>query len=362
MGLTVVPPTATTAGGQQVFRASPILATNVVAFSHSTTPFIAAYPWSAGYGSKYANPASLITTGPGAGLSFAPNGSAVAFGNGSASTTALNAYVWSSGFGTRYQGTTVSSSLYQTAFSPDTAYVAAAGTSTPYVSVLPWTGSGFGTKVSDPGTTPAGASYSAVFAPSNDSIVVGHSTSPNVTAYPWSSSGFGTKYGDPGTPPASTGYAVAFTPTGSALAIGHSTTPFISVYPWSAGFGTRYNSPAVVPPNSGVGVSFSKAGDAVVVAATTTSPFVAAYQWSSSGFGTKYGDPGTAIGGSPAAGTGNKVAFAADDSAVAIGHATSPYISVYPWTYASGFGTKYSDPGTTAAGSATGISFGTLYT
>ena len=31
---------------------------------------------------------------------------------------------------------------------------------------------------------------------------------------------------------------------------------------------------------------------------------------------------------------------------MAVAHFTSPYVSVYPWTPGSGFGTKYADPST----------------
>lgn len=363
MTLVVLPATSTTAGGAKVFNQTSILATNVIAIGHTTTPYITAYPWAGGFGTKYNDPGSLPATASSAcGVSFAPNGSAVALGRFTASTTNVTAYSWSSGFGTRYQGTTVSAQTRQAVFSPDSAYIAAAQDATPYIAVLPWSSSGFGTRVSDPGTTPTGAGYGVAFRPQNDAIVVAHATSPYTTAYPWSSSGFGTKYNDPGTAVAGIGYATWFTPTGSDVAISHATSPFVSVYSWSSGFGTKYGNPANVPPNSGTGVAFTRAGTTIAVASQTTSPYVAAYAWSSSGFGTKYADPGTAIGGSPAVNTGNKLAFAVDDSAIAIVHNTSPYISAYPWDTTNGFGTKYSDPGTAIAGTGNGVAFGTMFT
>lgn len=357
MTLAVLPATATTAGGAKVFNQTSILATNVIGIAHGTTPFVSAYAWSAGFGSKYANPGTLPAVAS-YGISFAPNGSAVALGRATTTTTNLFGYPWSSGFGTRYLGTTVSQTIYQTAFSSDSAYVAAAGSATPYISILPWSNSGFGTKVSDPGTAPAGSSQGVSF--KADALVVAHATSPFISGYPWSSSGFGTKYGDPGSAPAGTGVSIAFSPTGADIVVSHTTTPFVSAYPWSAGFGTKYGNPANVPPGNGSGVAFTRAGTTVAVAATTT-PFVAAYPWSSSGFGTKYANPGTAVGGTPQANS-NSITFAADDSAVALVHATSPYISAYPWDTTSGFGTKYSDPGSALAGIGYGVAFGTMYT
>ena len=74
---------------------------------------------------------------------------------------------------------------------------------------------------------------------------------------------------------------------------------------------------------------------AIAVAHNTT-PFITAYPWSGSGFGTKYANPSTL----PAAGTGYAVAFSPDGSAIAVAHNDSPYITAYPWS-GSGFGTKY---------------------
>ena len=36
-----------------------LTATNAIAVAHSNTPYITAYPWSAGFGTKYADPATL---------------------------------------------------------------------------------------------------------------------------------------------------------------------------------------------------------------------------------------------------------------------------------------------------------------
>jgi hypothetical protein len=89
-----------------------------------------------------------------------------------------------------------------------------------------------------------------------------------------------------------------------AIAVVHNTTPFVSAYPWSgSGFGTKYADPATLPTGAGRGVAFSPAGDAIAVA-HTTSPFVSAYPWSVSGLGTKFANPATLP-----TDTGNGVAF-----------------------------------------------------
>ena len=95
------------------------------------------------------------------------------------------------------------------------------------------------------------------FNPAGTDIAVAHTTTPFVSVYPWSA-GFGTKYADPATPPASTGNGVDFSPNGTDIAIAHNTTPFISVYPWTSGtgFGTKYANPATLPTGTGNGVAF----------------------------------------------------------------------------------------------------------
>jgi len=44
---------------------------NDVAVAHQTSPFVTAYPWSSGFGTKYANP-STLPTGDGFGVAFLP--------------------------------------------------------------------------------------------------------------------------------------------------------------------------------------------------------------------------------------------------------------------------------------------------
>ena len=43
--------------------------TSTIAVAHITTPFISTYPWSAGFGTKYANPATLPASS-GLGVAF----------------------------------------------------------------------------------------------------------------------------------------------------------------------------------------------------------------------------------------------------------------------------------------------------
>jgi hypothetical protein len=328
---------------------------DAVAVAHAGSPYVTAYLWSSsGFGTKYADPATL-PTGTGIGVAFSPVGGAIAVSHSTAPI--ITAYPWSgSGFGTKYADPATlptGATIGGVAFS-SLGDAVAVGSSLSRVSVYPWNVStGFGTRYTNPATLPTGVGYGISFSPTDDAIAVAHATTPFVSAYPWNvSTGFGTKYTNPATLPAGTGNGVAFSPAGDAIAVAHNTTPFISAYPWnvSTGFGTNYTNPATLPTSSGNGVAFSPAGDAVAVAHATT-PFVSAYPWSSSGFGTKYTDPATL----PTS-TGTGVAFSSVGDAIAVAHAGSPYVTAYPWS-SSGFGTKYTDPTTLPASTGNGVAF-----
>ena len=89
---------------------------------------------------------------------------------------------------------------------------------------------------------------------------------------------------------------------GNDIAIAHQGTPFISVYPWSSGFGTKYADPSTAVAGDGRSVAFSPSGNDIAIA-HNDAPNISVYPWSS-GFGTKYANPATAI---PS--TGQGVAF-----------------------------------------------------
>jgi len=325
-----------------------------IAFGASSSPFVLAYTWSgSGFGTKYANPATL-PTGSGSGIAFSPASDAIAMAHGT--SPFVSAYPWSgSGFGTKYANpaTLPNGNGQGIAFSPASDAIAVAHNNPPTVSAYPWSGSGFGTRYSDPATPPTGEGYGVAFSPAGNAIAVAHTSSPFVSAYPWSGSGFGTKYANPATLPTGSGNGIAFSPASDAIAMAHGTSPFVSAYPWSgSGFGTKYADPATLPTGAGSSVAFSPAGDAIAVA-HTTSPFVSAYPWSGSGFGTKYTNPATLP-----TGNGIGVAFSPAGDAIAVAHTSSPFVSAYPWS-GSGFGTKYANPVTLPVGSGRGVAFTT---
>jgi len=79
------------------FTLTAPLGGNQIAVAHDSSPFISAYPFSAGFGTKYADPGTL-PVGRGYGVAF--NSDSIAVGH--QSSPSITAYPFSAGFGTKY--------------------------------------------------------------------------------------------------------------------------------------------------------------------------------------------------------------------------------------------------------------------
>lgn len=203
---------------------------------------------------------------------------------------------------------------------------------TPYLHGFPLTGSGFGTKFSDP----IGAESSTDVAINSSENVVCLASNYKLIAYPFSSSGFGTKYsftqetnaitkikfskndnfifglygiymnaysfdyssgfGTKYTSPSlsSTSSNLDVSPDGNFIAVGIASSPYVKVFPWSDSthFGTIISNPTTLPDNAVKSVKFSKDGKYLALG-LSTSPFINVYEWSPSGFGAKFDSPST---------------------------------------------------------------------
>ena len=280
-------------------------------------------------------------------------------------------YPWSlSGFGTKFAApsTTVTGTQNGVAFGPANNDVFISAGSSPYINAYPFSSSGFGTKYANPATIPTSGAPSGIavsflsdYYGTTPQVGVTGATSPYISVYPWySGTGFGTRMTNPASLPLGQTLRMAFSPPNStsqtALAVGHFTSPYISAYFWQSlsGFGTKYAAPASTPTGRIVDEKFSPSGKDIVMAIANSSPYIHAYSWSqSSGFGTKYADPATVAGAGALS-----IAFSPLGDAIAVGHFSSPYQTVYPWVSGTGFGTKYTDPATANPGtSANGVSF-----
>lgn len=90
------------------------------------------------------------------------------------------------------------------------------------------------------------------------------------------------------------------------------------------------------------GIAITGNYSGAVVVAHSTDPYVTAYPWSlATGFGTKYSDPGTAV-----TSAGISVAFHPSGTSVIIGKSgtvNNSMLAAYAWSNSAGWGTKYSN-------------------
>jgi hypothetical protein len=131
---------------------------NVVFTVSSSSPRLFAHSWSAGWGSKFADPASLPPDGI-SGMSMHPSGNAISATGWNATTSLklVQAWAWSGGWGSKFADATLpgTSRTIDTEFSSDGLTVFVSDSVTPFVHAYPWL-PGFGTKYANPASLPSG--------------------------------------------------------------------------------------------------------------------------------------------------------------------------------------------------------------
>ncbi len=283
---------------------------------------------------------------------------------GSATAPRVNAYAWSSssGFGTKFSNPALmptSNSANGVDYNTTTSSLAwSVAQSTGGIGNLityPWSSSGFGTAYSAPSPVASSLSNNVRYPPDNLAVVTASSGSPYTSAYPWSSGGYGTRFANPGVLPAGASFGLGFKADSSVVAIGNTTTtPYVQAYDWSSstGYGSRYVNPSSFPSQGPLGLEFiTKSGSTAVVMAVQANPYANAYYWSG-GWGTQISPPAT-----PPTGQGEDVTFSEDGNYVAFAHRSNPFISVYNWSMASGFGSKFANPASLPSSDAYSVSF-----
>lgn len=280
--------------------------------------------------------------------SFAPaDSNAVYFGGGS--TTQVAAYGWSgSGYGTKFSDPATGFTLARgCTVSPDKSVLAVGADASPWIHAYPVTSSAFGTKHTDPGSQPTSTVYLPSFNSAGNVLAMAQAGTPYTAAYIWSS-GFSTRYSNPASLPADSSYTSGWNPAGTALGIGGAVQAGgASVYLWSSGYSTKYAAPAS-PTGGGYGVKWLPDGNTITTNNSGT-PYIHAFAWSGSGWGTKYANPST-LASQP------QQCIAVLSNAIFSGSPYTPYI--IGWAFSGGFGSKYSDPSTLPTGGCEwGISF-----
>ena len=341
--------------------------------AHNTSPYFSVYSFSSlGFGSKLANPATLPSAGAGGAneIAFAPNGRIAAVAHDGADY--ISAYPFSgSGFGTKYSSpaTVPTGNGRSVTFSPSSNTVVFGHDASPFVSAYPIDNiSGFGTKYADPATLPPGSVRGAAFSPNGNDIALGHAAGVYISVYPWNN-GFGAKYSDhPSNYTASVTAVtnVKFNPSGNYLfaSMISSTTlggnrieraySFTSGTGFNAGFHdtntdglvAEYLGAASTRGEDAQDFDIHPTGGDVAFACSGNAPYIRSFKYDLTlGYTSYYTPPSV-----DAAGLASGVAFSPDGRYLAAAHATTPFITVWPWTVGTGYGTKLTNPVTLPTG------------
>lgn len=213
---------------------------------------------------------------------------------------------------------------------------------------------GWGTRYSLP-VSLSGDGYQAEFSPDNNYIVVSYTTSSgqgNIRMYPFSFNGIGTQVsGGFATSPNANALGVAWHPNQDAVlfGLGFQDPPTMRAIKWTGtAWGTTYIQPATQPGDNVVATKFSFDGD-YAFASDAASPYIFAYPWTqASGFGTKKANPTTLP-------TAAVYSIDTQEEEIVLAQGASPYISAYP--FISSWGTKYANPVTLPTGFGQDVSF-----
>lgn len=328
---------------------------NAVIATTVSSPYIAAYAWddTKGFGAKYNNP-TTIPLGA-ASIARSPNGQVILLSNSGASK--LDAYKWSVafGFGAKYSdpSTPVGIGLSQAVFTKDGLAIVGVSTSSPYIVSYVWSNTfGFGSRYSNPSVLPSTSAISVDTSYANDAVVLGLSGSPYIEAYRWNVfTGFGIKYSNPSPLLPFPVFTVKFTNDGlnvvtGGISLGSSTSSGAYQWTYASGFGSfTAFSPLPTGNARALAITESSLTGYGILVGTGSSSYLYSYRGISN-----QSTPTTVIPGAIA--NLASVTFSSDTATTPsthtytafAAHNTTPYISAYQWTKASGFGTKYTDP------------------
>jgi len=283
----------------QIIRTNAFVSDNSnISIALSIPPWVNVWAWSSlGFGTKYADPSSLLNpNGNGmASYVWTNNVDALLTINYDNATGFPQAWAWSasSGFGTKYSNGSVLGFAEGISLNGDNTQVAINSISTiPFIHLYPWSSStGFGTRFANPSFSPnpqatAGWQKVSFNKVTNDLAV--SATSAYIWACRVTSAGFGTAYSSPATSLSSQTQNLLFSPDGASIATVNIGSPSINAYSWGAGFGTKYSTPAGLTMPNQIALDWASTTNGIASGSPSYSPYVDVYSWSSSGFGAKY--------------------------------------------------------------------------
>lgn len=324
-----------------------------VAVASNTSPFVEVYSFGpSGFGSKFANPASLPSASVGSnattkGLVFSPKGDYLIVGIANTTDPRYALYPFSSsGFGTRIATQSLGVADRAYAWRPDQSGIALTLRSGALMSMRSFTTDIGAAYTSQP--APLNGSQdgrSVAVHPANNAVAATWATSPYVGAAVLTSNGYGAAYSAPATGVGATSWPwdVEFSPSGNSIVITTDASPWVAGYAWTSGsgFGSKFSNPSSALSRSPLALSFHPNGNYVAFSQGLNGIYVYAYN-DSTGFGS------LAVTASPG-GFVYDVQFSRDGKYLAVTHDGSPYISMYNWT-GSAVGSKLSNPASLPAG------------
>jgi hypothetical protein len=254
----------------------------------------------------------------------------------------LNAWAWSAGsWGTKFSApSTITSATHRfPKFNPqNTDVITSIGTAgNTTTDTYAWS-SGWGTRYTSPTFT--NGQNAGEFVLNGTAVIYGiiSNTAPLV-AYPFTSgTGYGTKFADPATLPTGQGGYIAWDEnTSSVITSQQNVSPYINAYPFtSSGWGTRFTITSAFTTASN-DIAFDKRGQSAFFLQSTPTRRA----WSASGFGSNLTSPSSPL----TTGTGLTIAVSPDNSIfVQTSNGVSPYIKAWPIRSSTTMGTAFSNP------------------
>ena len=169
----------------------------------------------------------------------------------------------------------------------------------------------------------------------------------------------------PGTPPGAECKAVDINHNATYVAVGCTTSPYLHVWAITNGaagtpsWGSKVADASALPSGAVNGVKFSADGTQIAVA-IAASPYIEVYEFNGGTVGDKASNPATLP-----TGIGYSVDWLKENTTgitnLAVAHATSPFVTVYPFTTNAGaagtFGAKIANPSTLPTGTPTSVGF-----
>lgn len=314
---------------------------DVIVSEYATSPGVYAWPWidGVGFGTRYANPSTSLTSNSVWTVCAHPSGRAIGLATRAAPYLQAYAYTRGIGWGAKYADPSgMASQCYGAAFSPTGNAILAT-----QISNAPrgyaWSNStGFGTTVSS--TVGPTSTVQPGFHPNGSAVVIG------TTVYNWSdTTGIGSVIGSA---IANNGFSVSFNPAGTVLFSPSGTTVMAYPFSLSTGVGTAYSSTGL--SSTGFNCAKSNPDGTAVTYTYGANPRMGARPFNvSTGWGTVQSSPSTVT-----QAEYGESSFSPDGKTIFVANATGT-IMAFPYNASTGIGTKYADASPVGSGGARNV-------